>query len=110
MSNIETCISFIEKQNIGATVNYQQVEKKFDVTSVQRTTLRKSFSRLTEKGMVKRINNGMYQVISNERFRIFVYGSLKRKCLNHGIIKDNATFISTAITEKKICNVQSPIW
>lgn len=101
MSNIEVCISFIEKQNIGSTVNYKQVEKKLDVTSIQRTTLRKSFSRLNEKGMVKRLNNGTYKVISNKRFRIFVYGSLKRKCVNHGVIKDNATFISTASTVKK---------
>jgi len=101
MSNIEICISFIEKQNIGATVNYKQVEKKLDMRSIQRTTLRKSFSRLTEKGMVKRVNNGTYKVINNKRFRIFVYGSLKRRCINHGIIKDDATFISTAITVKK---------
>lgn len=101
MSNIEICISFIEKQTIGTTVNYKQVEKGLDATSVQKTTLRKSFSRLTEKGMIKRLNNGTYKVISNKRFRIFVYGSLKRKCVNHGVIKENATFISSAITVKK---------
>lgn len=101
MSNIETCISFIEKQNIGAIVNYEQVEKRFNKISIQRTTIRKSFSRLVEKKMLKRVNDGKYKIISNKRFRIFVYGSLKRKCINHEIIKNNATFISTATTIKK---------
>ena len=101
MSNIETCISFIEKQNVGTIVNYEQVEKRFNEISVQRTTMRKSFSRLVEKKMLKRVNDGNYKIISNRRFRIFVYGSLKRKCINHGIIKNNATFISTATTIKK---------
>ncbi len=101
MSNIETCISFIEKQSIGTIVNYKQVEKRLNETSLQRTTTRKSFSRLVAKGMVKRVDSGTYKIISNKRFRIFVYGSLKRKCINHGVIKDNATFISTATTIKK---------
>ncbi len=101
MSTIEICISFIEKQNIGTIVNYKQVEKRLNKISIQRTTIRKSFSRLVEKGMVKRVDNGTYKIISNKRFRVFVYGSLKRKCINHGIIKDNATFISTATTVKK---------
>jgi len=101
MSNIETCISFIEKQSIGAIVNYKQVKKRLDETPVQETTIRKSFSRLVTKGMVKRVDNGTYKIISNKRFRVFVYGSLKRKCINHNIIKDNATFISTASTVKK---------
>ncbi|KIM02968.1 MAG: hypothetical protein KU29_13160 [Sulfurovum sp. FS06-10] len=101
MSNIETCISFIEKQNIGSIVNYEQVEKRFSGMAVQRPTMRKSFSRLVEKKMLQRVNDGNYKIISNKRFRIFVYGSLKRKCINHGIIKNNATFISTATTVKK---------
>lgn len=101
MSNIETCISFIEKQNVGTVVNYKQVEKRLSEVSLKRTTIRKSFSRLVAKGMVKRVDNGAYKVVSNKRFRIFIYGSLKRKCINHGVIKDNATFISTATTIKK---------
>lgn len=101
MTNIEICISFIEKQNIGTIVTYKQVERRLNKISIQRTTIRKSFSSLVEKGMVKRIDNGTYKIISNKRFRVFIYGSLKRKCINHGIIKDNATFISTATTVKK---------
>ena len=101
MSNIETCISFIEKQNIGTIVTYKQVEKRLSEIPFQRTTIRKSFSRLVEKGMVTRVVDGNYKIISNKRFRVFVYGSLKRKCINHGIIKNNATFISTATTVKK---------
>ena len=101
MSNIGTCISFIEKQNIGTIVNYKQVENHVNEISFQRTTIRKSFSRLVEKGMVTRVNNGNYKIISNKFFRVFIYGSLKRKCINHGIIKNNATFVSTATTLKK---------
>jgi gamma-glutamylcyclotransferase (GGCT)/AIG2-like uncharacterized protein YtfP len=101
MSNIEICISFIEKQNIGTIVNYKQVEKRLNAILIQQTTIRKSFSRLVEKGMVKRVDNGSYKIISNQRFRVFVYGSLKRKCINHEIIKDSATFVSTATTVKK---------
>lgn len=101
MSNIEICISFIEKQSIGAIVNYKQFEKSSDKVPVKQTTIRKSFSRLVQKGMLKRVDDGAYKIMSNKRFRVFVYGSLKRKCINHGVIKDNATFISTAISVKK---------
>ena len=101
MSNIKICISFIEKQKIGIIIDYKQVKKGLKKNPIQLTTIRMSFSRLVKKGMVKRVDNGTYKVISNKRFRIFVYGSLKRKCINHGIIKDNATFISTATTVKK---------
>lgn len=101
MSNIEICISFIEKQNIGAIVNYNQLERRLYRVPIQRTTIRKSFSRLVQKGMVKRVDDGAYKVISNKRFRVFIYGSLKRKCINHGVIKDNATFVSTATTVTK---------
>jgi len=101
MTNIETCISFIEKQNIGVTVNYKQLEKRLKKEPVKQTAIRKSFSRLVQKGMVKRVDNGAYKVISNKRFRVFIYGSLKRKCMNHGVIKDNVTFISTATSIKK---------
>lgn len=101
MSNIETCISFIEKQNIGEIVSYNQLDRWLYQEPVQRTTIRKSFSRLVKKGMVKRVDDGAYKIISNKRFRVFVYGSLKRKCINHGVIKDNATFISTATSVKE---------
>jgi len=101
MSNIKTCISYIEKQNIGTIVTYKEIVKQLSNIDEQKTTIRKSFSRLVEKGMVKRVDNGTYKILSNKRFRIFVYGSLKRKCINHGVIKNNATFISTAIAIKK---------
>lgn len=107
MSNIEICIGFVEKQKIGSVVNYKQIEKRLEAIPLQRTTIRKSFSRLVEKGMVKRVDSGCYKIISNQRFRIFVYGSLKRKCINHGIIKDNATFIGTAVTVKKYAMFKS---
>jgi gamma-glutamylcyclotransferase (GGCT)/AIG2-like uncharacterized protein YtfP len=51
-----------------------------------------------ERGMLKRIDNGKYEVINNKRYRIFVYGSLKRKCSNHKLLKERSTFIHTATT------------
>lgn len=101
MSNTQVIINYIQKQSIGSIVSYESFEKDIKSVHIPRNSLRKTVSRIAQKGMIKRVHDGGYKVISNKRIKIFVYGSLKRKCSNHKLLKDHATFIGAAKTIKK---------
>lgn len=107
MSNTQRIISCIEKQSIGSIVDYEYFTKSIKANNISRASLRKTISRIAQKGMIKRLDEGKYKVLNNKRIRIFVYGSLMRNCINHKIIKDDATFLCTAKTVKKFAMFQA---
>lgn len=101
MSNTQEIISYIQKQSIGSIVSYDSFEKDIRNIRIPRNSLRKTVSRVVQKGMIERMNCGEFKVLSNTSIKIFVYGSLKRRCSNHTLLKENATFLGTATTIKR---------